>query len=810
MTDYTISSDAINEEFEKIKSFLENKSIDGERLIDLYIEAHSRGEYCFNSAVRYDMPTASNVAEFRNKLDNLSSEDILVNECTFESEELKQRFFDTKGMFVWFNHFVFDKLKSFSIKLYSENLIEEKEKALQEYKNFETLIANVSFICKHFWDNKQIVLGKQQEKIDLFYEYCICDSWMKKYSVPQIYAELKIWEREKSVTIFQKILDKINMFIYVYLYIIPINDYDVKDQCIPLYGPNPFFKFKKLISTFTSKILFADNVFKTSNDLSWKKLAFSQILFDRENPLLTYSPYMYKNIAYTFPNTDSKSLILFMLAYSAVSYGKDMFKILQIVMKILGDMQIDERKLYGFDYELYNKAKRQFKETKLLYCEFLIKNSLYSSKNYAEKLYFTEEEEKIMAKEIRELNLKCVNLEEILNNEQSKYGQLLKDYEKKEKELQAELKNNTNNREKIKDLNGKIQAINAEKQELILCWKKQKECTIEFLKILIEENPSIDSDSINNKKQEFINLMANHCGYKDLEIDITCLEDITYKICQIIQDKIQREKDFKNYRDKIQGYFSQNIQNQDLLLSLISAEWLYDKYVKNQNNNEKRDYCFISLLYYKTIETFLNELIYKPYKNDILSEELKKLKNLELKLLEKANSKKLQPKELQKLKDDLKIEQKKIEKNIENIFKKNYLTNTPSKYYRYEKNDTKNGDIYTIEFKESCELGPLLFLCAYMPPELKKYLENDKYPEIDCDKLKELCEIIKKPITEARNESAHGGKIITLAEAKEAKKRTYRSCDSCNYNSNCKYEAFECILHHLCNILNIRKTKNKQ
>ena len=242
---------------------------------------------------------------------------------------------------------------------------------------------------------------------------------------------------------------------------------------------------------------------------------------------------------------------------------------------------------------------------------------------------------------------------------------------------------------------------------------------IEFIAAIIDD----DIENLMTAKQEYCRVISNYIE-EEQQIKLEKYTKIIYeKLHNIISndDNFSTRfeavsKDFTEYVDYLKSY-------QTLLTSLSSAEFLYDRYITKMSEKKNFDYSCISIMYYKTLEDFINKFLYIPYKNEVLKNNKEEALNTKL-----------------------------------------YLNN-PEFYYKYEK------------FKTSCELGPLSFLCADVKiiPKFRDYLKN-KYHFDDSYKSFDRLEIFGKKLqkkSENRNNAAHGGKIISYETAKDDKTTVY-------------------------------------
>lgn len=177
--------------------------------------------------------------------------------------------------------------------------------------------------------------------------------------------------------------------------------------------------------------------------------------------------------------------------------------------------------------------------------------------------------------------------------------------------------------------------------------------------------------------------------------------------------------DLKKYFEKLKDF-------PILLSGLASAEYLYDLYVNKMKEKVDFDYSCVSIMYYKTLEDFINKLIWIPYRKEVL------------------------------------------EKKSNEVISTNLYLNEPKYYYDYNYK----------RVKESCELGPLGFLCSEIR-KLPKFisfiqvyygLKEDK----DIQAIEDFGNRLKEK-AKNRNNAAHGGVTVSYETVTEDKK----NCLSC-------------------------------
>ncbi len=173
--------------------------------------------------------------------------------------------------------------------------------------------------------------------------------------------------------------------------------------------------------------------------------------------------------------------------------------------------------------------------------------------------------------------------------------------------------------------------------------------------------------------------------------------------------------DFKAYIEKLKDYPT-------LLSGLSSAEYLYDLYINKMAEKQEFDYSCVSIMYYKTLEDFINTFLWIPYREEIL------------------------------------------EKNVEEVLNTKLYLNDVKYYYNYQ------------GFKDACELGPLSFLCVEIRsiPKFMLFMQ-EKFGLIEEEEFR-LIESFGEKLkvkTKNRNNAAHGGKKVSYHSASEDKIAIY-------------------------------------
>ena len=129
---------------------------------------------------------------------------------------------------------------------------------------------------------------------------------------------------------------------------------------------------------------------------------------------------------------------------------------------------------------------------------------------------------------------------------------------------------------------------------------------------------SNDLEILINSKKECLSLLKGRLTEEQFEY----YDQYIQRVIESIQNKIKQENSYitlyKNISNEFLKYSSELIIYPNLLDSLVSAEYLYNQYVNNNEPLNNFDYSCISIMYYMALEEFLNKIIYTQYSTSIL------------------------------------------------------------------------------------------------------------------------------------------------------------------------------------------------
>lgn len=252
--------------------------------------------------------------------------------------------------------------------------------------------------------------------------------------------------------------------------------------------------------------------------------------------------------------------------------------------------------------------------------------------------------------------------------------------------------------------------------------EEDEETFSEYADIVNKMLKALSTDSIDDllmAKQKYIQKSSSHMTDEQKEQ----FEEYIQTVVKNINDRIQKlniyQELFQSITSEFKEYAVYLMGIPNIFCSLVSAEYLFNQYVQNAQSNENFDYSCISIMYYMSLEDFVNKLIYTPFSKDILI-------------------------------------------NIEKKDWRQYVSHSNSFW------DNKNKT-----YKSSCEIGNLGFLLTSIDEEMhfKNYLIN-RYPKIDIERIKQFGEKLKD-IAPRRNKAAHGSDRITYEEVKNDRSNVF-------------------------------------
>lgn len=213
------------------------------------------------------------------------------------------------------------------------------------------------------------------------------------------------------------------------------------------------------------------------------------------------------------------------------------------------------------------------------------------------------------------------------------------------------------------------------------------------------------------------------------------------KLTICVTDKIKESIQKKDVYDQLYSAVSQEFlpfmaalkQHPQIFCSLASAEYLYKQYAETVQLGYDFDYSCISIMYYMSLEDFLNKLIYIPYARNVLSN----------------------------------INQTQInDRNWQKNGAKDYVSQFTSFW-----NFVKSTSSYRL--KQSCEIGVLGYLLEGISSE--KQLRNfvtQEFPNVDIQRIHAFGKRLKI-IAPRRNDAAHGGNYLTYNDVCTDKQNVY-------------------------------------
>lgn len=655
----------MNKNFEKdcrlLKSYLKQKNINGINLYKNFVE--KKEKYQITSVTEYKLNKDYN----QQALLNLQIGDIECSEMVYVSEKQKNNCFETFAMLLYFTDYVFSFYERICSELYNEKRKEKRGLVFKEYKNFISELALTQDSC----------IIKVLINIQV--------SYMKSNKSLTITTEDKIIDLLQECSIIGSILGEYSIpQIYIsYVYWIDKNDKNYLQAAlnsINLYIKQYLYLFQdadsnyQMVRQITAPLKHI-SIFKDINCLLIK---FAQILeLARKNFRDAINEEIWGENCFFETTFDLKvpmiSVTNYMLYEAQKSYpSKSPYDL--IAMQNAFSALIRGKDLF---YILYQAVSRLGNMTENERVSYGVTDKYDEAANVID-FYKSDYENFVYNNSV--FYASDSNNMTVLK---SKW-----ENDRKNNKIQQALTTNT-------------------------------ECFLEFLEGILND----DINSLMSVKQKIYNSISK---YQDEQIKVKKLEKKLEEIIEKLRNSTLNESTFISIYESVSEdfveYFEYLKTYPTLLTSLSSAEVLYDLYVQKMSEKKDFDYSCVSIMYYKTLEDFINKFLYIPYRNDVL------------------------------------------EKNTENALESKLYLNDPNFYYRYGK------------FKKSCELGPLGYLCAEVQniPKLREYLKFKYHFDSDnCfERLKVLGEELKKK-SENRNNAAHGGKIISYKTAKDDKNTVY-------------------------------------
>lgn len=523
--------------------------------------------------------------------------------------------------------------------------------------------------CYIFYDGRNsLFTAPYYDALELFDQF---EALVLGYTIQNIYIHFTKWRIINSLSEYTYVLDKMNLFIQSYLYAFseaPCNG--AENLMRPLDMKNPLEKYLFLTSKFYIIVRLAKYVYESATEKGdWENSFFEKKLYDDKYPSKSNS---YFKLTRTFISNISRNpndTISLWNGYVALAKGLDLLAMLGDIIYILKEMSPEEKLQYYPDLDEFEKVYILYNFMRDNYEEFVYRDT-YFYKNKREKY------------EIKKLLWEEARAQEKKEDELKYRKELLNIFELHEKETYTVI----------------------EKQ-------------LEFMYAYLSD----DIDELMTAKSQYLKAISKYASNVQQEK----LEEYTKQLCEKIKLSVQNEDEYLSIYEKISDDFSIYFEHlkpyPSLLNSLASAEYLYKIYILQMKEKESFDYSSVSLMYYLSLEDFLNKFLYHPYKKDVLSPEFGNICN-----------------------------------------SKDYL-NQYEYYIRYSK------------LKKNCELGPLSFLCSEVltTSKLRNYLiEKYNFTEDKLQKLKSFGDNLKTK-TQFRNDAAHGGVIITYSRAAQDKEIVY-------------------------------------
>ncbi len=239
---------------------------------------------------------------------------------------------------------------------------------------------------------------------------------------------------------------------------------------------------------------------------------------------------------------------------------------------------------------------------------------------------------------------------------------------------------------------------------------------------------SNDIESLMQAKQKYISTMEGYMSANQKDKLDALTAQVVDKIKATVQKLSMYDELYCAVSTEFVKYAAELMKHPQIFSSLVSAEYLYRQYVLNRAPINNFDYSCISIMYYMSLEDFINKLVYIPYANEVLSKISKKI----------VKDKKWKREQAGK-----------------------YVSSVGVFWDKRQR------------LKKSCEIGGLGYLFERAPGEeyFKKFLE-DHFGGIDLDHVVRFGMKLKD-VAPRRNDAAHGGNYLTYLDVCRDKDNVY-------------------------------------
>lgn len=575
---------------------------------------------------------------------------------------------------VFFLSELYDDRKRICEMIYLENIPEKKKELLEKnyYSDFQMF--NTSHIVYKIINNAA-VLGMVLEDFDVidahvFFE--LSDALANRYTVEDAYIGFSLWRLSGEKKHIKSTLRAVDNFVIQYMY--PFADMPGARNILnpittgKIYERLAIISSKFMVSSVAAEIVYT----KASKSGVWNEELYANETDDNRIIQRTVSSYSLLIAKFLYGEKDEqfiKDRVFLSNLYKVLCKGNDVLLILCEIARIMDDFDENEKKRYLITS----------KDTRELYRIMLMMKDKYQECVFRNSKYFDEKRKKY---DIRKLQADEYRLEE-LAKQALKYEQII---------------------EKMKEANKK------EIQEIV---DDHLLLTSSFLKN--------DIDSLMQAKRQYLNKIKVFAT----DIQIRRLEEFVSQLKKKIEETVEIQDEYEKFYEYVTGDFSayanKLLKYPTLFNSLVSAEYLYDRFIIKREEVDGFDYSCVSIMYYMALEEFINKLLYIPYRNNVLI------------------------------------------KNKSDLFGSSKYLSRASSYMR--------GD----DLKPLCELGPLAFLLKNISKtsEFKSFVQKEfAIKEDQISNIKSLGQRLLNNV-QKRNDAAHGGMNITYSVARGDKGIVY-------------------------------------
>lgn len=294
----------------------------------------------------------------------------------------------------------------------------------------------------------------------------------------------------------------------------------------------------------------------------------------------------------------------------------------------------------------------------------------------------------------------------------------------------------------------KIERMNRDLYDACMMQTIKNEFSVYHEMISVDSSETADLFEIKKRMKTRLSVYPDSEMKKEAE-ELLDQEDAF--ICKLLIEKNKDKNDFNDYKRQVCSFFCHSYEKlpADTISALATAELLYSKYANENFADANFDYSCISSLYYQSVESLYNNLIWAPY-----SEMLNHLTDLNGQRFYVLYSNR--------------------KKDLPQVFR-GYLPVDYYKYYckngRIQSNLPIGNFVYFLEYVTSHAKEELPHLQSHFASVFGKdiYRKNSDEFKSYIYKIDRLYDLLKKA-KERRNDASHGGSAISIRDCEYDRK----------------------------------------